>query len=334
MGKVSISISQAPDEITNVIATLSRPNFEDQILILSISDSGRGASGEFTDVLIGMWHLKVDAKDNLGIIRYSGETRIEVFPGQTSVVDLELLPTTGSIKIHVTWGTMCTPPPSGLVSWWPGNRTAVDIVDSNNGTMMNGASFARGKVGKAFMLDGINDYVRIPHTAKLNPTGSFTVDAWIYPTRDAHATVIGKWGDRYDWHNQRAWVLGIRFGLRVELGISDSVHQNDSLFHFFKTPPGTLKLNSWNHTAGTYDQSTGTRRIYINGIKLAERTDLPIVIHPSVADITIGAELYSSYTPNYFFYGLIDEVSFYNRRLSATEVKDIYQSGAAGKCKR
>ena len=40
MGKVSISMSQAPDEITGVIATLSRPNFEDHILILSISDSG------------------------------------------------------------------------------------------------------------------------------------------------------------------------------------------------------------------------------------------------------------------------------------------------------
>ncbi|MDI6765216.1 MAG: hypothetical protein QME52_00060 [Bacteroidota bacterium] len=70
---VSISISQAPDEVTSVIATLSRRGFEDRILILTISDKGQSAWGEFTDVPIGMWHLKVDARNDLGIVRYSGE---------------------------------------------------------------------------------------------------------------------------------------------------------------------------------------------------------------------------------------------------------------------
>jgi hypothetical protein len=333
MGKVSISISQAPDEITNVIATLSRPNFEDQILILSISDSGRGASGEFTDVLIGMWHLKVDAKDNLGIIRYSGETRIEVFPGQTSVVDLELLPTTGSIKIHVTWRTRCTPPPSGLVSWWPGDGTAVDIVDSNNGTVMNGASFGQGKVGKGFLLDGINDYVRIPNAPNLNPTGSLTVDAWIYPTRDGHATIIGKWGDRMGWENQRAWNLALRPNRKVDFSISDSLHQNDSSFHIFNTPEGSITLNQWNHIAGVYDHITGARKIYINGVKIADRVDQPTNIFNSIADVSIGVELYSSYSSHRFFQGRIDEVSFYNQVLSEEEIKEIYRAGGAGKCK-
>ncbi len=333
MGKVSISISQAPDEITNVIATLSRPNFEDQILILSISDSGQGASGEFTDIPIGMWHLKVDAKDNLGIVRYSGETSIEIFPGQTSVVDLELLPTTGNIKIHVTWGTRCTPPPSGLVSWWPGDGTAVDIVDSNNGTVMNGASFAQGKVGKAFLLDGINDYVQIPHSAKLNPTGNFTVDAWIYPTRDAHATVIGKWGDRLDWSNQRAWVLAVRPNRRVEFSISDSLHQSDSSFHIFKTPVGTIELNQWNHIAGVYNKITGSRRIYINGVKISERVDQSITIFKSIADVSIGVELYSPYSSDYFFPGLIDEVDFYNKALTGGEIRAVYSAGSSGKCR-
>jgi hypothetical protein len=334
MGKVSISISQAPDEITSVVGVLSRPNFEDQILILSISDSGRDASCEFTDIPIGMWHLKVDARDNLGIVRYSGETSVEVFPGQTSIVDLELLPTTGNIKIHVTWGTRCTPPPSGLVSWWPGDGTAVDIADSNNGTMMNGASFAQGKVGKAFLLDGINDYVRIPHSAKLNPTGSFTVEAWIYPTRDAHATVIGKWGDRLDWGNQRAWNLTVRSNKCVNFSISDSVNQNDSSFHIFKTPEGIISLNQWNHIAGVYNQITGTRRIYVNGVKVAERMDKPITIFKNIADVSIGVELYSPYSSDYFFPGIIDEVSFYNRALSKKEIKEIYRSGVSGKCKR
>jgi len=334
MGKVSISISQAPDEITSVVGVLSRPNFEDQILILSISDSGRSASGEFTDIPIGMWHLKVDARDNLGTVRYSGETRVEVFPDQISIVDLELLPTTGSIIIHITWGTRCTPPSSGLVSWWPGDGTAGDIADSNNGTMMNGASFAQGKVGKAFLLDGLNDYVRIPHSAKLNPTGSFSVDAWIYPTRDAIGNIISKWGDHQDWTGQRSYSLEIRPGRKIRFAISDSVHQYDSVFHIFETPEGVITINSWNYVAGIYNKDSGMRTIYINGRKVAIRIDSPIDILYSISDVSIGVVKRSpiSFYPT-FFQGKIDEVDFYNKALSDEEIKAIYSAGKSGKCK-
>ena len=70
-------------------------------------------------------------------------------------------------------------PPSGLVSWWPGDGNANDIVDSNHGTLEGGATFAPGMVGQAFSFDGVDDFVEIA-----NPTipdaldGSFTVDLW------------------------------------------------------------------------------------------------------------------------------------------------------------
>jgi hypothetical protein len=35
----------------------------------------------------------------------------------------------------------------------------------------------------------------------------------------------------------------------------------------------------------------------------------------------------------YFFAGLIDEVSIYNRALAADEIKAIYDAGSAGKAK-
>ena len=58
--------------------------------------------------------------------------------------------------------TPCAPPPSGLVSWWPGDGNARDIWGSHNGTLENGATTAAGKVGQAFSLDGGNDYVDVP----------------------------------------------------------------------------------------------------------------------------------------------------------------------------
>ncbi len=36
----------------------------------------------------------------------------------------------------------CAPPPAGLIAWWPGDGNAQDIVGSNDGTLVNGATFA------------------------------------------------------------------------------------------------------------------------------------------------------------------------------------------------
>jgi hypothetical protein len=78
----------------------------------------------------------------------------------------------------------CVVPPSGLVSWWPGEGNANDIVGTNHGTLQGGAGFAPGVVGQAFSFDGVDDYVQIPHNANLDPgTGSFSLDAWIKTTQ-------------------------------------------------------------------------------------------------------------------------------------------------------
>ena len=35
----------------------------------------------------------------------------------------------------------CCPAPDGLVSWWPGEDDALDVVDGNHGVLFNGTSF-------------------------------------------------------------------------------------------------------------------------------------------------------------------------------------------------
>jgi predicted GH43/DUF377 family glycosyl hydrolase len=55
----------------------------------------------------GIWHLKVDAENDSGLVLYNGETDVEVYAGFTRQVYLTLTPTalgTGSIYINVTWG--------------------------------------------------------------------------------------------------------------------------------------------------------------------------------------------------------------------------------------
>ena len=69
-------------------------------------------------------------------------------------------------------------PPAGMVNWWPGDGHALDIVDSNHGTLQNGATFATGMVGQAFSFDGTGDYVQIAQDT-FDGLIDATADAWV-----------------------------------------------------------------------------------------------------------------------------------------------------------
>lgn len=76
-------------------------------------------------------------------------------------------------------GWLPIPPPPGLVSWWPGDGNALDIVNENHGELWNGATFAPGKVDQAFSFDGIDDVVYAYPGAGINDLQELTIDAWV-----------------------------------------------------------------------------------------------------------------------------------------------------------
>ena len=143
---------------------------------------------------------------------------------------------------------------------------------------------------------------------------------------------MGKWGGTGDYDSQRSYVFQALTNGSLIFAIADAARQGDGAFQTFLTPAHVLPFNAWTHVAAVYDQSTGTRRIYVNGVNVASRTDAPITVLNSIANAGIGAYLLSSTTPTEFFNGLLDEVSFYSRALSGAEIGAIYNAGSAGKC--
>src|SRR6266404_2043280 len=71
----------------------------------------------------------------------------------------------------------CAPSPPGIVSWWPGDGNANDIVGGNNGTLVGGVTFAAGEVGQAFGFNG-SDYAEAAASSSLN-VPQITIEAWI-----------------------------------------------------------------------------------------------------------------------------------------------------------
>jgi hypothetical protein len=74
----------------------------------------------------------------------------------------------------------CAPAPVGLISWYAADGSALDSRLRNNGTLQNGATSGAGQNGQGFSLDGIDDFVQVPHSTSQNQTSSFTVEAWIF----------------------------------------------------------------------------------------------------------------------------------------------------------
>ncbi len=212
------------------------------------------------------------------------------------------------------------PVPVGIISWWPAGGNASDAITSNNGSLVNGTSFASGKVGQAFSFNGTNQIVQVADAPSLNPTNGLTLEGWIYAARystNDSSVITGKdipYGTRQyllamaSVSNQ--WVF------RPHVGLTNGLNW------FNGHVP--VQTNTWYHVAMTYDQANVT--LYVNGAadSFAPATGPVVTGNPS---FNIGGEIYGPWN----FPGSVDELSVYNRALSATEIQSIYNAGAAGK---
>ena len=203
----------------------------------------------------------------------------------------------GSVALLALSSTLVQGQPTGLVSQWSAEGNADDSVDGNNAILHGAVGFVPGIQEQAFSFDGAT-YASVASAANLNPTGSFTMAAWVFPTSAGFGPIMTKWGDVAPWSNERAYLLTVNANQSIDFGISSSGTQNDGNFQHMFSPASVVNLNNWNHIAAVYDQSSGTRRIYVNGLQVATRTDAPITITNSIADLTIGAWGQSPNTAN------------------------------------
>jgi hypothetical protein len=231
-----------------------------------------------------------------------------------------------SLLLFFSFSAFADPVTIGLVSSWSGNGNSNDAVGTNNGNIVGNVTYSPGVVGDAFIFNG--GYVQVPNSSSLNITGSLTIDAWIFPTIDGFEHIAAKWGDTGDWNNQRAFSFHMLPNGELRFAISDDANQWNIGFHDFDTSAGVITINSWNFVTATYDQSTGTRKIYVNGVMVAERTDDPITLTSSNADLGIGAQLTSSTSYAAPFTGSIDEVHIFNRALTDVEIQQEFNNVA------
>src|SRR5882724_12765528 len=188
------------------------------------------------------------------------------------------------------------------------------MCGTNNGTLQGNAAFAAGKVGQAFTFGSHGDGVLIGNPANLQ-LQTFTIEAWVKRGSVTQASLDFNGGILFGYgHSGYALALlddGHALLSSVEKSAVFSVHQ--------------ITDTNWHHVAVT--TASGNVVFYVDGLADPAVAYNSTFVFNTPAAIGVRGDTFAN-----AFLGLIDEVSVYNRALTASEVQAIYNAGSAGKC--
>ena len=222
----------------------------------------------------------------------------------------------------------CTPDGTGVAcadgpysAWTFPEGAGNKAKDSGGGgrdlTLVNGASWAGGKVDSALNLDGTNDYAWHPGWAQFAGQPEMTISAWILPTgASGNQYIISSSGHNdangccWRWRMWRDSSRKIHFGLWDGDG-SDVVSAD------------IAPDNVWTHVVATLKVG-GVDRVYVNGAPSGNTST--ITGNSAFGYLHIGAQLWGG-APADLFKGRIDEVSIYTKELTAAQVAWLHGKG-------
>lgn len=216
---------------------------------------------------------------------------------------------------------------SGMVGWWKGDFSAVDVVATNNGILSN-VGYTSGIDGGAFSFDpenysyGTYTGVKIADQSAYVLTNSLTIEGWVRPRGNSYMIFFrGDSGPGLDPYS-----ISMQANSNVVFSITDSGGNGASVVT-------SLAYNQWTHLAATLDGAAGTLNFYTNGVLAAQTfTSVRPIGALTGSSPGVGIGNLNDGGNNFPFLGDIDEIALYNRALSAAEIQSIYTANYAGKC--
>jgi hypothetical protein len=218
-----------------------------------------------------------------------------------------------------------------VISWWSANNTAADVYGLNNAALSN-VTYATGEVGNAFNFNRSNCWAALGDPSSLAFTASMTIEGWIkvngLPTNYHFGSIMFRGDDR----------PGLDPYQLVDL-------PNGDLQFLITGAPGTatagspaveapIPMGQFVHVAAMLDDGTGLMTLYENGTVVAQTTTTARPFGPLDPTQEPGVGIGNSNALDNYdvpFNGLIDELTVYNRALTAGEVLGISRAGSSGK---
>ena len=194
----------------------------------------------------------------------------------------------------------------GMVSRFPFDVNASDVIGTNNGTFVGGASIvADAQRGNVLALDGTNDYVNLPLSGMAAGRSELTLAMWVRPTRWSGTDSL------YDEAYNGYW----QFSIYVDGWYTrdSSTGTTGSRSNDLAVP--VVELNQWHHLAFVHSVSNHLKAIYHDGQLYSSSST-------SVDALTSQRSYVRMCWPSdgTYFSGRMDEVQLYGRALNQAEI--------------
>ena len=197
---------------------------------------------------------------------------------------------------------------------YAGSGNTVNGLVGIGGTLVNGVGFTTSNNG-LFMFDGTNDIINVPG---IDINSSFTIGIYFLSLNNSRTNIIvGK----YAGGDTDFWLGTTNSGGPYKIWFSVTNGSNP-----LKIEPKSSAINTgvFYYATGVYDSSTFTASLYVNGVLQQSLTGYLGFTNPT-GNYTIGD--YSIGTPfSAPFEGSIGVHHYYNRALSAQEIKQNYNA--------
>lgn len=206
------------------------------------------------------------------------------------------------------------PPPSGIVSWWPGEGNAMDIVGPNSGVPTN-VTYITGRIGQAFRFNGTS-IVTAPTTGMPIGSSERTIELWVrvdqVTSNQAMFAGYGTFGSSGATYHVGALQQG---------GLTFFSQWGQALFGV------AIPIGTWTHlVATTRGQVT---YLYLNGSVTAAGV---ITFNTPAATSFYLGRIGGSLGSSINLIGALDEVTVYNRALTDAEILSL-STNSLGKCR-
>lgn len=212
---------------------------------------------------------------------------------------------------EISFTTDIAPPvvTSGLMAYYTFNQqSAGDWTSNNDGIAINlefSTSTPEGS-GYSASFNGVNSYISIM-TAFFSGTMDFCFSAWVKTSTNT-----------FTFFNQNG---GIYTDNGVAIDNNNKVYyaMNGLLWQTFNNPATALLDNNWSHFV--YCRQGSLVKYYIDGTLTDSRSESGSM-HANIKT-NIGTNKLNN---GYFFNGKMDNIRFYNRALSQSEITEIYNA--------
>jgi hypothetical protein len=222
----------------------------------------------------------------------------------------------GVLRQGTVSGGAASPLLDGLIAYWKldeASGTRIDSAGSNNLADNGSVGSATGIQGNAAQFDGSN-YLSLASNPDVQMNGDYTIACWVYlGVLDGSNQMIAS----KDVLGGREYTLTVSADFRFSIPGGGTVIE--------KTSPST---NTWYFLVAEYRSSDNRIRLILND-DTPNVVTISSAVTPGNAEFQVGAREFSGAEGFISNGSRIDELGIWKRILTAAEITQLHNSGAA-----